>query len=188
MRDDTHESTVDMDFTVVFYETELPEFIHEKINPGPRCANHFREHLSRHLGKHLLRLAWRAIAREQQQGMRQPFLAGVEELIYKVRLDSNISRKHVGDEPVGELVLRVEHANHLVFFNDEYGRGHNRNRGRHTNRLARNAPFSKKIARSKHRHNGFFANLINHSELHAAILNVHDSLGGISLREDSFFS
>jgi hypothetical protein len=85
-----------MDFAVVFYETEFPEFIHEQINSGPRCANHFREHLLRHLGKHLLRLTWRAIAREQQQGARQSFLTGVEELVYKVRLDSNVSREHVG--------------------------------------------------------------------------------------------
>jgi hypothetical protein len=175
-----------MDFTVVFYETELPEFIHEKINPGPRCANHFREHLLRYFGKHLLRLAWRAIAREQQQGARQPFLAGVKELVYKVRLDSNVSREHVGDEAVRELVLCVEQANHLVFLNHEYGG--RRNRSRHANGLARNAPFSKKIARSKHRHNGFFTDLIDHSELHAAFLNVHDRLGGITLREDGFFS
>ena len=54
--------------------------------------------------------------------------------------------------------------------------------------LARKAPFPKKVTRSQNRHNGFFAGLIDHSELYTAFLNVHDILRGIALREDGFFS
>jgi hypothetical protein len=32
------------------------------------------------------------------------------------------------------------------------------------------------------------AGLIHHSKLHAAVLNVHDGFGGITLREDRFSS
>jgi hypothetical protein len=39
-----------------------------------------------------------------------------------------------------------------------------------------------------HSHDGFLAGLINHRELHAAVLNVHDGFGGIAPREDGFFS
>jgi len=59
----------------------------KKLTPGPRCANHFRQHLLRYFGNHLLRLASRAMPREQRQSARQPFLTGVEELVNQVLLD-----------------------------------------------------------------------------------------------------
>ena len=67
----------------------------------------------------------------------------------------------------------MEHANHPVFLNDEHGGRRYRGRSHHANGLARHAPFPKKIARSKNRRNGFFADLINHNELHTAFPNRH---------------
>ena len=56
---------VDVDHpAVVLDEAPFPEFVHEKIDPRPRCADHFRQHPLRHSGQHLLRLALRLIARE----------------------------------------------------------------------------------------------------------------------------
>jgi hypothetical protein len=92
------------------------------------------------------------------------------------------------DEAVGELVFFVERANHLVFLNDEHGGRCNRGRSRYANGLARKAPFPKKIARSKDRHNSFFAGLIDHSKLHTAFLNVHYVLRGIALGEHGFIT
>ena len=131
VQDNTQERIVDVDLAVVLDEAEFPEFVHEKIDPRPRRANHLRQHLLRYFGKYLLRMAWRAIAREQQQSARQAFLGGVEELIYQILLDSDVSRQHIGDEAVGELVFPVEHANHLVFLNDQHRGGRNRGRSRH---------------------------------------------------------
>jgi hypothetical protein len=37
------------------------------------------------------------------------------------------------------------------------------------------------------RRSGFFAGLTDHSKLHTAFLNVHDTLRGIALDEDGFF-
>src|SRR5712664_3267013 len=187
VEDYAQERIVDVDLAVVLDKAQFPEFVHEKIDAGPRCADHLRQHLLRYFGKHLLSLARRAIAREQQQGARQTLLAGVEELVYQVLLDSRVSRKHVSDKAVGELVLPVEHANHLVFLYDEHGGGRNRGCSRDATGLARKAPFPKKIARFKDRHNGYFAGLVDHSKLHTAFLNVHDILRGIALREDGFF-
>src|ERR1700676_2871357 len=147
------EGIVDVDLAVVLDEAQFPEFVHEKIDAGPCCANHLRQHLLRNFGEHFLRLALRAVARKQQQSARQPFLTGVEELVNQVLLDSYVSRQHISDEAVGELVFRAERANHLGFLNDEYGGRRNRGRSRHANRLARKAPLPKKIARSKDRHN-----------------------------------
>ncbi len=173
-----------MDLAVVLDEAQFPEFVHEKIDLGPRRANHLRQHLLRYFGQHLLRMALRAIAREQQERARQAFLGRVEELVYQVLLDSYVSRKHISDEAVGELVFLVERANHLDFLNDEHGGSCNRDRSRHANGLARKAPFSQKITWSKDRHNSFFAGLTNNGELYAAFLKVHHTRGRITLRVD----
>ena len=157
VQDDTEEGIVDLDLAVVLDEAQFPEFVHEEIDPGPRCANHLRQRLLRYFGKRFVRMTRRAIAREQQQSARQPLLAGVEKLVYQVRLDSDVSRKHISDEAVGELVFLVERANHLVSLNDQHAGRRNCGRGHQIIGLACKAPFSKKIARSKDRHNGFFA-------------------------------
>jgi hypothetical protein len=88
VQDNTQEGIVDVDLAVVFDEAQFPEFVHEKIDPGPRCPNHLRQHHLRYFGEHLLRMALRAIAREQQQSTRQPFLAGVEELVDQILFDT----------------------------------------------------------------------------------------------------
>jgi len=110
---------VNLKSAIVMNEAQFPEFIHEKIHPRARCANHFREHLLRHFGKHLLGLGFLAIASEQQKSPSQPFLARIEKLIHQIFLDSDVPREHIRHEAVGESMFSVEHANHLVFFNIE---------------------------------------------------------------------
>ena len=67
VQDNTQEGIVDLNLAIVLDEAQFPEFVHEKIDPGPRYANHLRQHLSRYFGKRFVRMARRAIAREQQQ-------------------------------------------------------------------------------------------------------------------------
>jgi hypothetical protein len=188
VQDNAQEGRIDVDLAVILNEAQFPEFVHEEIDSGARCANHLGQHLLRHFGKYLLRLVLVAVMREQQKSSRQPLLAGVEELVYQVLLDANVSRKHVGNEAVGELVFLVQYANHLVFFNDEHVGRRNRGRSRYANGLARHASFPKKVARSQNRHNDFFAGLIDDRKPHTAFLNIHNILRGIALREDRLFS
>src|SRR6266852_5041535 len=183
-QDHAQEGIVDVDLAVVLDESEFPEFVHEKIDPGPRCANHLRQRLLRHFGKHFLRLASRAIVRKQQQGARQSFLAGVEKVVDQVLLDSYVSRQHIRNEAVGESMFSMEHACHLAFLNEEHGGRRNRGRASHANGPARKAPFSKKIPGSKDRYNGFLAGLVNNGELYTAFLNVHHTRSRITLRVD----
>ena len=68
VQDNTQEGIVDAKSAVVLDEAQLPEFVHEKIDPRACCADHLRQHLLRYFGKYLLRLVRRAITREQQQG------------------------------------------------------------------------------------------------------------------------
>ena len=90
-----------MDLAVVLDEAQFSEFVHEEIDSGARCPDHFRQSLLRYFGDHFLRLVLLAIAREHQQRARQPFLAGVEELIDQVLFEPNVSSKHISDEEVG---------------------------------------------------------------------------------------
>ena len=58
VQNDAQEGVVDVQPAVILDEAQFPEFVHEKIDPRPRCTDH--------LGQHLLRLALRPIARQQQ--------------------------------------------------------------------------------------------------------------------------
>ena len=43
VQDNTEEGLVDLKSAiVVLNEAEFPEFVHEKVDSGARCANHFR--------------------------------------------------------------------------------------------------------------------------------------------------
>jgi hypothetical protein len=52
VQDNTEEGIVDVDLSVVLDEAQFPEFVHEKIDPGPRCPNHLGQRLLRYFGKH----------------------------------------------------------------------------------------------------------------------------------------
>jgi hypothetical protein len=63
---------VDVDLAVVFDETQFSEFVHEEIDPWACRSDHLRQHFLRYFGKVLLRLARRAVAREQVESARRP--------------------------------------------------------------------------------------------------------------------
>src|ERR1700687_259315 len=91
----------------VLDEAQLPEFVHEKTDPGPCRANHLSQQLLRDSGNHVLRLILFVVARQPQQRPRQPFLGRVEKLINQVLPDFGISRKQVLDKPIAESSFRV---------------------------------------------------------------------------------
>ena len=79
-----------METAVVPNEAQFPEFIHEKIDPGARCPDHFRQSLLRYFWELCLRHVLLAILSEQQKSTGEPFLAGVKELIDQIFLDADI--------------------------------------------------------------------------------------------------
>ena len=176
-----------MQAAVVLDETQLSELVHEEIYAGAGGADHFREHFLRDFGKNPLEFVFLAIAREKQQRTRQTLFAGIEELIDQVLLNSDVPGQHEGDEPVGELMFRVEDANHLGFFNDQRGAWRNGGRRSNPNRLTRQASFSKEIPGAQDGHNRLFAGFIDDGEPYATFLNVEDIPARITLREDRFF-
>src|SRR5882762_963931 len=90
VQNNTEEGAVDLKSAIVMNEAQFPELVHKKVDTGARCANHLRQHLLGNLGKHLLRLAFLAVASQQQKSAGQPFLAGVEKLIDQILLDSDV--------------------------------------------------------------------------------------------------
>ena len=90
MENNAQEGSVDVQPAVVMNEAQLSEFIHEKIDPGARGPNHFRQRLLRYFGDHFVRLVLHAISSEQQQSTCQPFLAGIKELVNQILLDSDV--------------------------------------------------------------------------------------------------
>jgi hypothetical protein len=65
VQDDGQERSVNLKTAVVFYETELPEFIHEKIDPGARRADHLRQRFLRYFGEYSLGSVFFAITGKQ---------------------------------------------------------------------------------------------------------------------------
>ena len=85
-------------------------------------------------------------------------------------------------------MLGMEHAQQLIFLDDKKG-GRRYGAGRtHPDGLARHASFTKKIAGTKHRNDGFLAGTIHDRQFHAALLDVHHGLRGLALRVDGFTS
>ena len=76
---------------IIVNELQFPEFVHEKVDSGARCANHFRQHLLGNFGKHLFWLGFLAIPSEQQKSAGEPFLARIEKLIDQILFDSDVS-------------------------------------------------------------------------------------------------
>src|ERR1700720_2001628 len=47
VQDNTQQRSIDLKSAVVFDESELPEFVHEEVNPWACCADHLRQRLLR---------------------------------------------------------------------------------------------------------------------------------------------
>ena len=65
---------------VVVDEAELAEFVHEEIYARAGGADHFGQGLLRNFGQRFLRIAGGTVAREEKEGAREAFFAGIEEL------------------------------------------------------------------------------------------------------------
>ena len=65
VQDNAQQGVVYVEPAIVIDESQLLEFIHKKVDAGPRGADHFRQRLLRHFGKDELRLFMIAVARQQ---------------------------------------------------------------------------------------------------------------------------
>ena len=75
------ERGVDVKTAVVLDESQLPEFVHEKIDPRARRANYLRQRFLRYFGEHSMKLVFFPETGKQEKSAGEPLLARVEELI-----------------------------------------------------------------------------------------------------------
>ena len=92
MQNSIQQRGVDLEVSVVVDVAQLPKLIHKVAHAGARRADHVRERLLAHFGDHRLLLPVLAEVRQQEQRSRQPFLAGIKQLVDQVFLDSDRAR------------------------------------------------------------------------------------------------
>jgi hypothetical protein len=118
VQDDTQERSVDLKRAIVLDETELPEFVHEKIDAWARGPDHLSQCFLGNLGEYSVRLVVLAVTGKQQKSPCQSFLTGVKELVHQIFLNADVSGQHMRDEEVREGVFHVERAHHLIFLDE----------------------------------------------------------------------
>jgi len=81
----------------------------------------------------------------------------------------------------------VEHPDHCFFFKSKEGAVRYRGRRGHAKRLSRETSFTEEISTPQDCDDRFLPAIGEDRQLHLAILNVKDRVGGTALREDRGF-
>src|ERR1700674_4719121 len=90
VQDNIQEGSIDVQPAIVTNEAQFPEFVHEKVDSGARCADHFRQRFLRYFGEQSVDLVFVAVAGEQKKSAGEPFLARIEKLVDQILLDSDV--------------------------------------------------------------------------------------------------
>ena len=107
--------------SVVIDKAQLFELIHEITNSRPGGAYNFREGLLTDLGDHPSILAVLANTGKGQEDSRQTPLAGIEKVSQEIFLDSDDTRKEVGDEELAEDRVLIDRVNDGFLFHTGNG-------------------------------------------------------------------
>jgi hypothetical protein len=84
VQDNTQQGRVDVNVAIILNQAQTLEFVHEKVDPGARGPNHFRQRLLRYFGKHLFRLVLLALLSARQKSAGQPAVVNADVPIRKV--------------------------------------------------------------------------------------------------------
>src|SRR5712675_2766750 len=98
MEDDIQQGAVNLQVTVVGDEPQLAELVHEKTDSRASSADDLRQRLLTDLRNHRLGLVFLSEVSQQEQDPRQPLLTCIKELVYQVRLNSNIAGEYIVKE------------------------------------------------------------------------------------------
>src|SRR6266566_1414052 len=170
---------------VIIDQAHFSEPIHEKAHARSRRADHFREGFLADLRNNRLGLTFLAILREDEKKSSQALLAGIEELIDQIRLNSDVARQKMRHEPLGKFWLVVEKANHGCFL-QPHDCGFLHCCGcRHAPGLPGQASLAAEIAGSKDCNDRLFPLLGKYGELHFALLDVENRICRLVLRKDN---
>jgi hypothetical protein len=179
---------VDPDAAVVFDKAVLAKAIHEEADAGAGGADHLGEGLLGDLGNERFGFAWLAELRHQQQDAGKALLAGVEELVDEIGLGPHSAGEQELEEEVGEAMLLVHDADHLVAPDPERGAGGDGGGGGQAQAGdAGDRLFSNEVAGDEQGDGGLLAAFGDDGEFGATGLQVEDAIGRVSLREEGLF-
>jgi len=185
MQDDVEQRLVDPDAAVVFDIAEFSETVHEEADSRAGGTDHFGECFLGHLGNQILRLAWLAEIRHQQQRSSQAAFAGVEQLVDEVGLGADAAVEHEVQKEGGQGVLLMQGLKHLRASDSEGDAGGERSGAGGTKRTDSNeALLAEKIASHQQRDGGFFPSFGDDGEFGATGLKVVDGVCWAALREE----
>jgi len=187
VEDYVEQRLVDADAAVVADKTELAKAIHKEADTGARGADHFSQGLLGDFRNQGFRLARLSKFRHQQENARQASFAGVEQLVDKVSLDADASGEQELEEQVREGMLRVQGADHLFAGDleggagDDGGGGGEARSGDGDERI-----LSHELAGVEQGDGGFLSGSRDDRDFGAALLQIEDRIGGVSLRKKVF--
>ena len=184
MQDDAEQRAIDLEPIGVVDESQALKFPHEEIDSRPRRADYFGQCPLRHRRDGRDRRVHLAVPCKQQERPGQSFLAVVEQLVGQVRLDPDVPRQQMRDEPIGQRVLAVQHAHHLILLHEKDGAARDRGRTPRVDGYARQASFPKEVAGAEHCHDGLSAPLGDDREPHTTSVDIEDAVASVALAED----
>src|SRR5450631_2459490 len=105
---------MDTNSTVVFDKTEFSEAVHKEVHTRPGCPDHLRQSLLSNVWKKHFTLSWLIKSGHKEENSCQASLARIEMLIDEIGLRSNTPGEQECQEQVGEGMLLMDHADHLL--------------------------------------------------------------------------
>jgi hypothetical protein len=105
IQNEVQQGFLNFQFAVVFDQTQLPKFVHENIHARPRRSNQRGECVLVHTYRYRFRTNVVAIIGQQQKSPCQPHLAGIEQLVDQVSLNSGGSSQKMVEKIVGKLLV-----------------------------------------------------------------------------------
>src|ERR1700730_4373129 len=93
-------------------EAQLPEPVHEKVNPRPSCAHHLCQSLLTDFWNCNFGLSVLAEVSKQEKNASKSFLTGIEKLVSQILFVSDVPCQQIGYEKIGERVFPVKHFHH----------------------------------------------------------------------------
>src|SRR5450631_2880282 len=146
---------MNLQFSIIFDETQPAELVHEKAHARSRRADHLRQRLLTYLSHDRLRSPLLAeVCKEKEQSCEATF-AGVEQLIDQVLFNPTVASQEMRYEYCRKFWLIVECGDHgRLFYASNHALSHRRSRC-NAESVAIQASFPKKISRSQNGDYGF---------------------------------
>src|ERR1700730_1065658 len=165
-------------------EAQLPEPVHDKVNPRPSCAHHLCQSLLTDFGNCNFGLSVLAEVSQQEKNASKSFLAGIEKLIKQILFVSDVPCQQKCHEHFGKRMFPVKHFHHGLLIDSHHRAIGHCGCGAQAERLPYKATIFEKITLVQNAYCGFLPPPRHNGELHLSFLYVKNSIGRVALNKD----